>query len=139
MGEFELDILKNRKPDSWYDDYYNREEYFNSIYSGILYFNEHIKLQKEYDEKIDNGQYLERKTEYIIQGYKEFIIENNSFKRNKEILDIYKNLGLIYESTRGSNYLNKLIKKCLLALEQGYLVTNQLFILHDWISKVGDD
>lgn len=130
--------IPNRKPDLFYKEFY--EDWILEYYIGLNSFEECIKFQKEYDEKIDNNQYLDYPSKYKIQGYKEFIIENNSFKRNKEILSVFKRHQIAYESEAGDydQYLSELINKCILALKQGFLVTNQLFILRDWVIGLGE-
>lgn len=141
MEEVQDNKLKNVKPDSFYVDFYGnwilnpRNPYVNPT------LEECIQIQINYDKMIDNNQFI-KDLKYDISGRKEFFTLNNTFQKNKELLIKFEQNHLSYELGTDEKDLEfieltkKLIKKCFLTLEQGYLITNQLFILNRWF---GDD
>ncbi len=138
----EIFITPNRKPESFYKEFYGKwivKKYMQYSAFGITFYvktlEECIQLQKEHDEMIDNNQFKED-LKYDISGRKEFIIQNNSYQKNKELLLLYEQNLALLNSKYGEQepefmeHVNRLIKKCEEILKRGYLVTNQLFLIN---------
>ena len=135
MSEILIEIKNpsNVKPDSWYEEFYG--DWILEFYKGLHSIDECIKFQKEYDKNIDNNQLETPKIcEY---DYNEFILQNNSYEKNRELLIIYEQQQLLYEveGEKKDLELRQLFNKCFEALEQGYLITNQLFIFYIWFES----
>ena len=131
------DSWKNKKPDSWYNDFYDKLLDFPSPYFNWD-FKERIQIVINYDKIIDNNKFMEE-LKYDISGRKEFINQYNTFQKNKELLIIYEQNQLSFELKAEnedeedfSKFTKELIKKCFSILKQGYLITNQLFLLGKW-------
>ncbi len=149
MIKIEDDVFynPNLKPESFYKEFYGKwivKQYMQYFAFGIKFYvktlEECIQLQKEHDEMIDTNQFKED-LKYDISGRKEFIIQNNSIQKNTELLIKYEQNQLSCELEAEEKDLEfikltkKLIKKCFLILDKGYLITNQLFILDKWFDK----
>ncbi len=131
----------NLKYDSWYNEFYGDwllnppNPYFNPT------LKECIQIEINNDKFIDTNQFVED-LKYDISGrHKEFILMNNSFQKNKELLIKYEQNQLSCELEVEEKELEfirltkKLIEKCFLTLDKGYLITNQLFILDKWFDE----
>ena len=130
----------NLKPDSWYNEFYGDwllnppNSYFNPT------LKECIQIEINNDKFIDTNQFVED-LKYDISGRKEFILQNNSIQKNTELLIKYEQNQLSCELEAEEKDLEfikltkKLIKKCFLILDKGYLITNQLFILDKWFDE----
>ncbi len=147
MIKIEDDVFynPNLKPESFYKEFYGKwivKQYMKYFAFGIKFYvktlEECIQLQKEYDEMIDNNQFIEN-LKYDISGRKDFIIQNNSYQKNKELLEIYEQNLTLLNSKYGEQepefieHINKLINKCKESLKHGYLVTNQLFLISRYV------
>ena len=123
----------NLKPDSWYNEFYG--DWIGEFYSGLPSLEECIQFQKDYDKNIDNNQ-LETQKIYRYDC-KEFIIKNNTFEKNRELLIRYEQQQLSHEveGEERDLKLQKLFNKCFEVLEQGYLITSQLFIFYVWYDE----
>ena len=125
--------ITNLKPDSWYKEFYG--DWILEFYKGIHSLEECIEFQKDYDKGINNNQFEPPKIyEY---DCKEFIIKNNSFEKNRELLIKYERQQLSYEveGEKRDLKIQKLFNKCFDTLEQGYMITNQLFIFNIWFEE----
>ncbi len=130
----------NLKPDSWYKDFYgkwilnSKNPYFNPT------LEECIQIEIDNDKSIDTNQFIED-LKYDISGRKEFILLNNSYQKNKELLVLYEQNHLSCELEADEKDLEfikltkKLIEKCFLTLDKGYIITNQLFIFDKWFDE----
>jgi hypothetical protein len=95
MSEILTEIEKstNIKPDSWYEEFYG--DWILEFYKGLPSLEECIQFQKDYDKAIDNNQV---ETPKICKyDCKEFIIKNNSYEKNRELLIEYEQQQLSYE------------------------------------------
>jgi len=123
----------NIKPDSWYEEFYG--DWIIEFYKGLSSLEECIQFQKDYDKAIDNNQLDTPKI--CKYDCKEFIIKNNSYEKNRELLIGYERQQLSYEleEEKGDLEIRQLFNKCFITLEQGYLVTNQLYIFNIWFDE----
>ena len=129
----EIEKPTNIKPDSWYEEFYG--DWILEFYKGFHSLEECIKFQKDYDKAIDNNQV---ETPKICEhDCKEFITKNNSYEKNRELLIEYEQQQLSYEieGEKLDLEIRQLFNKCFITLEQGYLVTNQLFIFYKWFES----
>ncbi|MFW9971343.1 MAG: hypothetical protein ACFFDF_14210 [Candidatus Odinarchaeota archaeon] len=123
----------NVKPDCWYKNFYG--DWIMNFYIGLTPVKECIEYQKEFDKCIDKNQ-LEKPKKFKYDC-KDFITENNSYEKNRELLIEYEQLQLEIEIEGEPRdlELQQLFNKCFLVLEQGFLITNQLFIFYKWFDE----
>lgn len=129
--------MSNVKPDYWYKEFYDKwilEFYENYTLEEI------IQRQIDLDKMINTNQF-EKDESFDTLGLKVFVIENNSYQKNKELLNRYKQNQILFASKYKKDnpelfeLMEQLINRCNEALEQKYLVTNQLIWLEGWLDN----
>jgi len=129
--------MSNVKPNSWYVEFYG--DWILEFYENYN-LEQCIRRQMNIDKMIDKDQF-EKDEKFDTLGLKGFVMEINSLQKNKDTLNKYKQNLILFTSKYGKDnselfeLMEQLIDKCEEALEQKYLVTNQLIWLCGWLDN----